>query len=223
MKTHCIAAAVAASFFAVPFAATAEDEILPQAKRGGYAVFDVWYSDFDTEYFDLDGGGFRIGGEYVDPAWLVGIGGRVGFGIYFGDKEDLGAGERRDDVFAFDLTADAYVPFRVSEFATIYGGVGATGFNESWDAEYTARRGRQAYKATDSWRTKGFPVLFSAFGGIRLRLDNVFAFAEYRKDFEKDVSLEWSEHGRGGSYADAGKAKFGGGRIFLGIGFEFGN
>ena len=226
MNKHCIAAAVAASFFAVPLAAMAEDEILPDAKRNGYAIVDFWYSQFDKDDLDLNGGGFRIGGEYVDPALLVGIGGRFGMGMYFGSDKNEILGNNvvsLEDPVALDLMADVYVPFRVSEFATIYGGVGITGFIESADYEATVyNKARHRYVTTSGTvETDGFPVLFAAFVGIRLRYENVFGFVEYRNDFKKDVTFKQSFD----YYSipdEKWDAERGGGRIIVGLGLEFG-
>ena len=208
MKTAC-QVAIAALCAAAPFVAAADDDILPSEKRDGYGVMDFWYSQFDKHDLGLDGGGFQAGGEYVDPSLLLGIGGRVGMGMYFGGKEKRG-GMTVEDPMALDLMLDAYVPFRVSEFVTLYGGVGMTGFTESWKQKRQVGIGRRAYTATDDWESDGFPVLFSAFAGIRLRYENVF---------EKDVDYEVTING---GRSDTVSREMGCGRVFVGLGVEFG-
>ena len=224
MNKHCIAAAAAATCLALPLAAMAEDEILPDAKRDGYGIMDIWYSQFDKHGFDLDGGGFRVGGEYVDPSLLAGIGGRLGMGMYFGSdvSESYGRSSLKyEDPMAIDLMADVYVPFRVSEFATIYGGVGATGFTESADFTSITFNGRRYAENKGTVETDGFPVLFAAFAGIRIRYENFFGFVEYRNDFKKDVKFKRTYD----YYSvpdDKWKSEMGCGRIIVGLGFEFG-
>ncbi len=218
MNKTAFTVSLAALCAAAPFAATADDDILPAEKQNGYGIVDFWYSQFDKHDLDLDGGGYRIGGEVVDPSLLVGIGGRFGMGLYFGGKENRG-GTTVEDPVAIDFMLDAYVPFRVSEFVTLYGGVGATGFTESWKQKRSVRSGRWVYTATDDWESDGFPVLFAAFAGIRLRYENVFAFAEYRNDFKKDVDYEVTING---GRTDTVSREMGCGRVFVGLGVEFG-
>lgn len=209
----------AAAFAALAAVAGAEDEIVPLDKKNGYAVMDVWYAPFDKHDFDLSGGGYHVGGEYVDSDLPAGIGGRIGNGFYFGSDKSAG-GVKFEDLFAADFLFDAYVPLRLSEYATVYGGAGACAFLESADYSAVVYRGRRPYKVSGSVETSGLPVLFSAFLGVRVRFENVFAFAEWRNDFKKDVKFAWKADGS--SYETEAKYERGGGRVFLGIGFEFG-
>lgn len=224
MKKTASLVSLAALCAAAPLVATADDEILPEEKRDGYVLIDVWYSQFDKHGFDLSGGGFRVGGEIVDPSLLLGIGGRFGMGIYFGSDKTERSGSAvftHEDPMAIDFPLDAYVPFRVSEFVTVYGGVGATFFTESADFRGTMHNGRRYIEQKGTVETKGLPVLFAAFVGIRLRYENVFGFVEYRNDFKKDVKFKRTYD----YYSvpdDEWESEMGCGRIFVGLGVEFG-
>ena len=182
-------------------------------------VGNLYFSIFDE---DLYGGGLQIGGEWIEPETKAGLGFRLGYGIFMGSKGN----EDPDNDLRVAMTgqADVYGVIRIFPWMTGYAGVGGLGLYETYDVVVPTRRWVESDSATVS--TKGFPILPSYFGGIRIRLNDdptpdgstCHLFVEYRFE-EKDLTykLEFSDYRSDVEF----KEKTGGGRIVVGIGLAF--
>lgn len=170
----------------------------------------------------LYGGGATLALEYVNSTVHFGIGVRSGFGVCAGTDGD------EWDVTDETWDSDVYIPIRLTENITVYGGIGVT----LHDCEYEGLVQSESYRRSGrSWRynytlktvhyTHGACADTSyAFGGIRIRpADNVFFFGEYRNT-SGTLELSTSDLPESSKYKNL-EADFGGNCFVLGVGVMF--
>lgn len=169
----------------------------------------------------LFGGGATFGLEYVNSSAHVGIGARTGISGFAGTDDDW-------DVKDMAWDNDVFIPIRVTDELTLYGGVGVT----LHDCKYSGlvqsesySRNARSWKYTYSLKTVHYSHGGCAdttywFGGLRWRTaDNLFFFGEYRRT-AGTLELSTGELSTYSKYKDL-EADFDGNYFAVGMGWLF--
>ena len=214
MKRTTSALAVLAVLAAAPGFADDIPELTEDEwwKKEGFGFVQGYYTQYKIKDLGkpMQGGGFAIGGEYVNEDAHLGIGGALSFSWTMQDYTGYKANEF---LFGFDL----HVPLRVSNSLTVYVGGGGTmhGFDLDFDDEWGVFGG-------DKWHNDGASVTGDAFVGFRWRyLEHAYVFGEYRREFGKiDMVCENYEWTRDFSHPKD-EYDMSGNRFLAGIGILF--
>lgn len=193
-------------------------------EKQGFGLFQGYYTQYKIKEKDQDfgkpmqGGGFGLGGEYVNDETHFGIGGAFNFSFVMQDYTHYKA-----DDFLFGL--DVYVPARISTSLTVYAGVSGTmhGFSFDCDEGYALNNGRKNNQlgSGEEWKNDGLATTWNAFIGVRWRFaGHAYVFGEYRREFGKiDLvceNYEWRDGSKLTSEQDMG-----GNRFLAGLGLLF--
>lgn len=170
----------------------------------------------------LYGGGGTLALEYVNSIVHFGIGARSGFGGFAGTDGD------EWDVRDMTWDNDVYIPVRLTDTLTVYGGIGVT----LHDCEYEGlvqsesyRRSGRSMRYTYSLKTVRYSHGAGAdtsycFGGVRFRpSENFFVFGEYRKT-SGTLEMETSDLPASSKYKTL-EADFEGNCFIAGVGVLF--
>lgn len=153
-------------------------------QKEGFFNVEGFYTQLQLKDYDetVPGGGGSIGGEYVNKDFHFGIGGRAGMAwVMLDSLHDPTFGYLDfDDVL---MSLDLYVPVRLTDFLTVYGGGGGTLHGMSFMAD----NGGEMESHGDGAMTS------SLFAGVRLRYSHVFIFGEYRAEFG-DVKVTYQTY-----------------------------
>lgn len=182
MKTNTasiLLAALFAAMAALPAAAQYAGDEIDWAEKQGFGVL----AGHGFVWNEIYGGGGTFAIEYVNSIVHFGLGARSGFAWGAGTDEDW-------DVEGSTWDSDVYIPVRLTDWLTIYGGVGIT----YHDCEYKGLVETQTYTKKGNTRKYTYTlktVTYShnkpadtsyGFGGIRIRVANhLFFFGEYHK------------------------------------------
>lgn len=187
------------------------------AEKEFFALLEVHGLAWNALY----GGGVSLGLEYVNSTVHFGIGARSGFGGFAGTDDDW-------DVKDMTWDNDIFIPVRLTDALTVYGGVGVTlhdcEYSGLVQSESTSRNGR-SWRYTYSLKTVHYSHGACAdtsycFGGLRWRAaDNVFVFGEYRRT-TGTLELSTSELSPHSKLKDL-EADFDGNYFAFGVGLLF--
>lgn len=181
MKKLVPAILAAAAIMATPaFAENADDIHLTEDEwwqKEGFFLSQVNYMQYKVKDLGkpMQGGGFGVGGEYVNPDMHIGYGGMFSFNWTMQDYTHYKADDRL-------IALDFFIPARISNSLTVYGGVGGTmhGFDLEWDDGYGWNM------SGEQWKNDGVAVTWSAHVGFRWRFfGHTYLFGEYRREFGK--------------------------------------
>lgn len=167
-----------------------DDSWLQKSVFGYFEAFGgVWdfvpSGDFKSSDEVLSGGGLSLGFDVVSKEYLIGAGARSGFGFWVGSLSDY---ELDFTDFTWDI--DVMLELRLTDFLTLYGGVGITyhimeadGVVESYNYYRSGRYRRYHWEEkTVTWETESSSDNHAWFVGARFRLvSHFFIFVEYRK------------------------------------------
>ena len=181
-------------------------------QKQGFGYMQVYYTQYKAKYLvdPMYGGGFAMGGEYVNDDVHVGIGGRFLLSWVMMDEKGYSANDRQ-------IGLDLYVPVRISSSLTLYGGGGGTlhGFDLDFDDD-------SGYFGGDKWHQDQLVATTSAFAGLRWRFYNhLMVFAEDRREFG-EIKMVCENYEWTSDYSHPKmKIDMAGNRFFAGVGVTF--
>lgn len=165
-------------------------------EKQGYFFAEGYY----TQLQELKGGGGAAGGEYVNNVVHFGAGARMSLGYLMHDYDE---GDVTDTLIGFDL----YMPIRINDAITVYGGGGVNVHNLEFELD-----GGGPMSTGDGDR-----ITENAFAGLRWRYQHMYVFGEYRHEFG-DVRVHFDTYGGNREYR---KVNMSDDRFLVGAGFVF--
>ena len=153
-------------------------------QKEGFFNIEGYYTQLQLKDYGetMPGGGGAIGAEYVNKDSHFGIGGRASLAWVM-------KGSIYDQTFSYLdvddrlLGLDLYIPVRLADFLTVYGGGGGTLHGMT----LTADNGGEMNSHGDG------AITSSLFAGVRLRYGHVYFFGEYRSEFG-DVKVTYQTY-----------------------------
>lgn len=194
-------------------------------EKEGFGFIHGQYTQIDK----LQGGGFALGGEYINKDTHFGAGGSFSMNLLLHDYKigekifDYVSDAHDCDAQDCTLGLDFHIPARVSNSLTAYAGCGI-----QWDIlSLDFRDGRSGGHLVESKAVKSFQTTESVFFGIRWRFfQHAYVFGEYRRDFGEVEVGDYYTYGsstRSGRkvYTERFKLDMGDDRLVAGIGLLF--
>lgn len=178
-------------------------------QKEGFFLIEGYYTQLQLKDYEetMQGGGGAIGGEYVNNASHFGFGARFSLALVRLDSvkdQEFGYLDVDDNLLGLDV----YIPIRLADWVTVYGGAGGT-----WHGmELTADNGGSMKSHGDGAFTG------SVFAGIRLRYSHVFVFGEYRAE-SGDVKVTYQTYAFDGVHSK--DIDVSGNRFCIGAGLVF--
>lgn len=148
-------------------------------EKQGYALLDAYGGGWDFLY----GFGGHFGLEACSKTFRLGLGARTGFSFWAGE-DDLNW-----DYSDFCWDNDVWIPLRITDAVTLYGGIGVTlhdmdcdGLVESQSYYRNGRSYRYRYQLKTVTYISETPSDNQVwFVGLRMRFEHYFLFGEYRR------------------------------------------
>lgn len=195
------------------------------AQREFFGQAGVFYASPSA---NLSGGGISPGLEYINEKTHWGVGARILVGFQFGDEElehlapmlaqESATPQSQCDIHDVACGLDLYVPARLFDWLTVYGGGGVAFHAMTIEFDYDLPTswgwiGRKYEGESD------FPdcITGSFFAGGRLHVaEHFFLFGEYRR-VAGDVKIEFDEESAGDGFT----YDMSGNRFLVGVGVYF--